>query len=128
MVLGDSKLPHVGVPRLETKGRSGMSPVAAVLYTGYCNQPGWRSHPPCVAFGKDTGAGGALWTGELMLCITPSGGGVVPHQAWSATRAPWLAKKVLMVCGYEPGRRGAGKPFRASRSVLHFWAFPWSFR
>lgn len=44
-----------------------------------------------------------------MLCITPSGDGIIPRQAWSGAQAPPSAEKLLRMCGCGLGEeRGRG--------------------
>lgn len=61
-------------------------------------------------------AGRALRMGELTLCITPSGDGVIPHPARSGAQAPQLAKKVLTMRGRGLGEERGREALRATQA------------
>lgn len=63
-------------------------------------------------------AGRALRMGELTLCITPSGDGVIPHAARSGAQTPQLAKKVLTMCGRGLGEERGREALRATQACV----------
>lgn len=63
-------------------------------------------------------AGRALRMGELTLCITPSGDGVIPHLARSGAQTPQLAKKVLTMRGRGLGEERGREALRATQACV----------